>query len=156
MKFFQRSKSQKPDPNGEPVASTEAAQTVELERRQAPRVAAEEYAPGGLAVSVTGPGFEGTWEVHDLSTSGLSLHFDQDDTREFPRDDVRVSFSLPGEPEPFDIGVRVAHDTVLRGLRRIGLSFDGERTEGLESIQDRILAQFIARYRPILRRGDGS
>ena len=156
MKFFQRSKSQKSAPEVEPDGSAESAQTAELERRQAPRVSAEECAPGGLQVHVSAPQFEGTWEVHDLSTSGLSLHLDPDDTREFPRDDVRVRFSLPGEPEPFDIGVRVAHDTVLRGLRRIGLSFDAERTDDLGSIQDRILAQFIARYRPLLRRGDPS
>lgn len=124
-------------------------------RRQAFRIVPARDENGPQRVTLRWGEIERVEVLHDLSTTGLSLRVSVKEEIVFPAEElIRAEFKLPLQGAPFRIGIVLAHDTLVRGSRRVGFRFDPDATPGLSHEQERILQYVLARQRLLLRQKD--
>ena len=124
-----------------------------LNRRGALRVSVEEE----VSVEVRLPDREGEPPVEatliDVSTKGLSIVFGRGEEEVLPASDtLHLSFVLPGDDEPIELGGTVRNRTDVEGSPRFGIEICVRTTDDHENVRDR-LAEFVAgRMSELLRR----
>lgn len=92
--------------------------------------------------------------VNDLSSSGLAIRLSGTEKYRLSETEcVRVTFELPGVPDPLDLQVRFVHRTLIQGVERVGFSIDMRATEIAEQQSETILRYVMERQSELLRAG---
>ena len=122
-------------------------------RRQAFRVppADERGRPVRAKFELPGEETPRSVQLHDLSSTGLSISIRPVDDFTLPTDEpIYATFALPGVPRKLDLFVRFVHRRHIEGRIRVGFKIDMIGTVQAEEQCELILRYVLERQRQIL------
>ena len=107
-------------------------------------------------VRVLAGGRELEGSLSDLCITGGGVLFPRDTPLLLvPGGEARLEFQVPGLEESERFECRVVHRGARTGSLALGVEFDGERTTGFSTAQERIREHLMRRQRELLQGGQG-